>query len=72
VGVHCWDVETALGEHVPIPADLAVRKVGNVFANFVPRLAGSGVADIGGTVWLRCPVTGISARLTSSELHGPF
>jgi len=53
VGVHRWDVESVLGEHVPIPSDLAVREVENVFANFVPRLAGSGVADIGGTVWLR-------------------
>jgi uncharacterized protein (TIGR03083 family) len=53
VGVHRWDVETVLGEHLPIPADLAVREVENVFANFVPRLAGSGVADIGGTVSLR-------------------
>jgi uncharacterized protein (TIGR03083 family) len=53
VGVHRWDVETVLGEHVPIPADLALREVENVFANFVPRLAGSGVAHIGGTVSLR-------------------
>jgi uncharacterized protein (TIGR03083 family) len=53
VGVHRWDVETVLGEHAPIPADLAVQEVENVFANFVPRLAGSGVADIGGTVELR-------------------
>ena len=53
VGVHRWDVESVLGEHVPIPPDLAVQEVESVFANFVPRLAGSGVADIGGTVWLR-------------------
>ena len=51
--MHRWDVETVLGQHVPIPPDLAVREVENVFANFAPRLAGSGVADIGGTVWLR-------------------
>ncbi len=53
IGVHRWDVETVLGEHVPIPADLAVQEVQSVFANFVPRLAASGVADIGGAVWLR-------------------
>jgi uncharacterized protein (TIGR03083 family) len=53
VGVHRWDVESVLGEHVPIPSDLAVQDVESVFANFVPRLAGSGVAEIGGTVWLR-------------------
>jgi uncharacterized protein (TIGR03083 family) len=53
VGVHRWDVESVLGEHAPIPSDLAVQEVESVFANFVPRLAGSGVPDIGGTVWLR-------------------
>jgi uncharacterized protein (TIGR03083 family) len=53
VGVHRWDVESVLGDHAPIPADLAVQEVESVFTNFVPRLAGSGVADIGGTVSLR-------------------
>lgn len=53
VSVHRWDVESVLGEHVPIPSDLAVQDVESVFANFAPRLASSGVADIGGTVWLQ-------------------
>jgi uncharacterized protein (TIGR03083 family) len=53
VGVHRWDVESVLGVHDPIPSDLAVQEVESVFTNFVPRLAGGGVADIGGTVWLR-------------------
>jgi uncharacterized protein (TIGR03083 family) len=53
VGVHRWDVESVLGEHVATPSDLAVQEVESVFANFAPRLAGSNVADIGGTVWLR-------------------
>jgi uncharacterized protein (TIGR03083 family) len=53
VGVHRWDAESVLGEHVPIPSDLAVQEVESVFANFVPRLASSGVADIGGSVWLQ-------------------
>ena len=57
VGVHRWDVESVLGEHAPIPADLAVQEVENVFSNFVPRLAGSGVADIGGAVFLRATDT---------------
>jgi uncharacterized protein (TIGR03083 family) len=57
VGVHRWDVESVLGDHAPIPADLAVQEVESVFTNFVPRLAGSGVADIGGTVWLRATDT---------------
>ena len=57
VGVHRWDVESVLGEHAPIPADLAVQEVENVFGNFVPRLAGSGVADIGGAVFLRATDT---------------
>jgi uncharacterized protein (TIGR03083 family) len=70
VGVHRWDVESVLGEHVPIPPDLAVREVENVFANFVPRLAGSGVADIGGTVWLRTTDTAEawSARVADGRL----
>jgi uncharacterized protein (TIGR03083 family) len=53
VGVHRWDVETVLGDHVPIPASLAIEEIDKVFANFVPRLAGSGVAPIGGTVQLQ-------------------
>jgi uncharacterized protein (TIGR03083 family) len=70
VGVHRWDVESVLGEHAPIPADLAVREVENVFANFAPRLAGSGVADIGGTVWLRTTDTASawSARVADGAL----
>jgi uncharacterized protein (TIGR03083 family) len=70
VGVHRWDVESVLGDHVPIPSDLAVREVENVFANFVPRLAGSGVADIGGTVWLRTTdtVRAWAAHVTGGRL----
>lgn len=52
IGVHRWDVESVLGEHVPTPQDLAVSEIETVFANFVPRLASSGVAPIGGTVHL--------------------
>ena len=36
VGVHRWDVESVLGEHVPIPSDLAVQDVESVFINFAP------------------------------------
>jgi hypothetical protein len=70
VGVHRWDVESVLGEHAPIPADLAVQEVENVFGNFVPRLAGSGVADIGGTVWLQATDTAAawSARVSDGRL----
>lgn len=70
VGVHRWDVESVLGEHAPIPADLAVQEVESVLANFVPRLAGSGVAEIGGTVWLRTTDTEAawSARVTDGRL----
>jgi uncharacterized protein (TIGR03083 family) len=70
VGVHRWDVESVLGEHVPIPSDLAVQEVESVFANFVPRLAGRGVADIGGTVWLRTTDTAAawSARVDDGRL----
>jgi uncharacterized protein (TIGR03083 family) len=70
VGVHRWDVESVLGEHAPIPADLAVQEVENVFGNFAPRLAGSGVADIGGTVWLQATDTAAawSARVSDGRL----
>jgi uncharacterized protein (TIGR03083 family) len=70
VGVHRWDVESVLGEHVPIPSDLAVQEVESVFANFVPRLADSGVAAIGGTVWLRTTDTQAawSARVNQGRL----
>jgi uncharacterized protein (TIGR03083 family) len=70
VGVHRWDVESVLGEHVPIPSDLAVQDVESVFANFVPRLAASGVAEIGGTVWLRTTDTPAawSARVIDGRL----
>ena len=76
VGVHRWDVESVLGEHVPIPSDLAVQEVESVFANFAPRLAASGVADIGGTVWLRTTDTPAawSARVSDGRLvteHAP-
>jgi uncharacterized protein (TIGR03083 family) len=70
VGVHRWDVESVLGEHAPIPPDLAVREVEAVFENFAPRLAGSGVADIGGTVWLGTTDTAAawSARVSDGRL----
>jgi uncharacterized protein (TIGR03083 family) len=68
VGVHRWDAESVLGEHVPIPSDLAVQEVESVFANFVPRLADSGVAAIGGTVWLR--TTDTEAAWTARVDHG--
>jgi uncharacterized protein (TIGR03083 family) len=72
VGVHRWDVESVLGAHVPIPSDLAVQEVESVFANFVPRLAGSGVAEIGGSVWLRTTDTASawSARVAGGHAEG--
>jgi uncharacterized protein (TIGR03083 family) len=76
VGMHRWDVESVLGEHVPIPPDLAVQDVDSVFTNFAPRLAASGVADIGGTVWLRTTDTPAawSAQVSDGRLvteHAP-
>jgi hypothetical protein len=53
VGVHRWDVESVLGDHAPIPAELAIVEIDKVFENFVPRLASSGVGSIGGIVELR-------------------
>jgi uncharacterized protein (TIGR03083 family) len=52
VGVHRWDLETVLGEHAEMPAELAVRAIDSVFESFVPRLAASGVDPIGGRVRL--------------------
>lgn len=56
--------------HVPIPSDLAAQEVESVFANFVPRLAGSGVADIGGAVGLQTTDTAAawSARVSDGRL----
>jgi uncharacterized protein (TIGR03083 family) len=67
VGVHRWDVESVLGEHAPIPSDLAMQEVESVFANFVPRLASSGVPEIGGTVWLRATDTATAWSVRVSE-----
>jgi uncharacterized protein (TIGR03083 family) len=53
IGVHRWDVESVLGEHAATPQDLAIREIDSVFENFVPRLASTGVAPIGGTVRLQ-------------------
>jgi uncharacterized protein (TIGR03083 family) len=53
IGVHRWDVESVLGEHAPISKDLAIREIDRVFENFVPRLASTGVAPLGGAVRLQ-------------------
>lgn len=58
IGVHRWDLETVLGEHAEIPAQLAVRAIDSVFENFVPRLAASGVDSIGGTLALNATDSG--------------
>jgi uncharacterized protein (TIGR03083 family) len=68
VGVHRWDLETVLGEHVPVPADLAASEIDSVFQNFAPRLAGSGVAPIGGPLRLRA--TDIEAEWTVTVQDG--
>ena len=67
VGVHRWDVESVLGDHLPIPPDLAVREVESVFENFVPRLAGSGVAAIGGAVRLQATDTPVSWEISVQD-----
>jgi uncharacterized protein (TIGR03083 family) len=68
VGVHRWDLETVLGEHDPVPADLAASEIDSVFENFAPRLAGEGVAPIGGTLQLRA--TDIDAGWTVTVEDG--
>jgi hypothetical protein len=68
VGVHRWDLETVLGEHAPVPADLAASEIDSVFENFAPRLAGASVVPIGGTVHLRA--TDIEAHWTVTVQDG--
>jgi len=67
IGVHRWDVESVLGDHATTPEDLAVSEIETVFANFVPRLAGSGVAPIGGTVALHATDAAISWALSVED-----
>jgi uncharacterized protein (TIGR03083 family) len=67
VGVHRWDVESVLGSHQPIPPDLAVREAESVFENFVPRLAASGVAPIGGTVRLQATDAPVSWEISVQD-----
>jgi len=71
VGVHRWDLESVLGEHDAIPPDLAAQEVDSVIENFVPRLAGTGVTPIGGTVRLQAtdaPV-GWNVSVQDGRLH---
>jgi len=49
-GLHRWDLESVLGQHRPLPADIAVAAVDQAFDSYAPRLAGAGVAPIGGTL----------------------
>jgi uncharacterized protein (TIGR03083 family) len=77
IGVHRWDVESVLGNHAATPPDLAISEIETVFANFVPRLANSGVAPIGGTVHLHAGDAGITwsvsvedGRLVPARLDG--
>lgn len=77
VGVHRWDLESVLGEHEPIPADLAALEIDKAFGSFASRLAREGVAPIGGTVELRASDVGDawvasvdSGRLRAGRLDG--
>jgi uncharacterized protein (TIGR03083 family) len=77
IGVHRWDLESVLGEHVAIPRDLAIREVDSVFETFVPRLASTGVAPIGGTVRLQATDVAVGwsvsvrdGRLLAGRLSG--
>jgi uncharacterized protein (TIGR03083 family) len=71
VGIHRWDVESVLGDHAPIPTELAIAEIDKVFENFVPRLASSGVAPIGGIVELRANDAGVRWILSvqDGQLH---
>jgi uncharacterized protein (TIGR03083 family) len=70
IGVHRWDLESVLGEHAAIPRELAIREIDSVFENFVPRLASTGVAAIGGTVRLQATdvAVGWSIRVDDGRL----
>jgi hypothetical protein len=67
VGVHRWDVESVLGEHASIPAELAVLEADKVFETFAPLLASAGVAPIGGTVELRASDVDVRWLLAVSD-----
>jgi uncharacterized protein (TIGR03083 family) len=67
IGVHRWDLESVLGEHIAIPPDLAISEVDSVFENFVPRLASSGVAPIGGVVHLQAADAAVSWRVSVQD-----
>jgi hypothetical protein len=67
IGVHRWDVESVLGDHASTPPELALSEIETVFANFVPRLANSGVAPIGGTVNLHATDAEITWGVTVED-----
>ena len=67
IGVHRWDVESVLGDHAATPPDLAISEIETVFANFVPRLASSGVAPIGGTVHLHATDADVTWRVSVED-----
>ncbi|HEY3941717.1 MAG TPA: maleylpyruvate isomerase N-terminal domain-containing protein [Acidimicrobiales bacterium] len=69
VGVHRWDLESVLGDHAPIPSDLAIEEIDRVFESFVPRLAGADVAPIGGTVELRATDVAVSWAISVHDGH---
>jgi hypothetical protein len=50
IGLHRWDLESVLGDHHQIPADLAIREINAALEYYVPLLARADVAPIGGTV----------------------
>jgi uncharacterized protein (TIGR03083 family) len=67
IGVHRWDVESVLGEHAATPQDLAIREIDSVFENFVPRLASTGVAPIGGAVRLQATDVAVGWRISVED-----
>lgn len=71
VGVHRWDLESVLGQHEPVPADLAALEIDRAFGGFASRLAAEGVPPIGGEVELRASDTGEvwTASVENGRLH---
>src|SRR5271155_3805020 len=69
--VHRWDLESVLGDHASIVPDLAFVGIEHVFDNYVPRMASTGVAPIGGTVelWATDLPVAWKAAVRSERLH---
>jgi uncharacterized protein (TIGR03083 family) len=55
IAVHRWDGEAAVGAPAPIPTDVAIDGIDELFELFVPRrIAQHDGTDVGGSIHLHC------------------